>query len=82
VEYPQAFIDAILKVKVNAPRGPVRLDAYHNPVQNVYVSKVEKIKHPTLGEVKINMPIKTYENVSQFWTYDPKEFLEKGPYKR
>lgn len=82
VENTKAFIDAILKVKVNAPRGPVRLDEYHNPVQNVYVSKVEKINHPILGEVKINVPIKTYKEVSQFWTYDPKEFLERYPYKR
>jgi branched-chain amino acid transport system substrate-binding protein len=82
VEDPKAFVDAILKVQIKAPRGPVRLDEYHNPIQNVYVSKVEKIKHPILGEVKINVPIKTYENVSQFWTYDPKEFLKQGPYKR
>ncbi|NIO08177.1 MAG: ABC transporter substrate-binding protein, partial [Deltaproteobacteria bacterium] len=26
VEDPKAFVDAILKVKVNAPRGPVSLD--------------------------------------------------------
>ena len=82
VEDRKAFIDAILKVKLNAPRGPVSLDEYHNPVQNVYVSKVEKINHPILGEVKINVPVKTYEKVSQFWTYDPKEFLDQGPYKR
>jgi hypothetical protein len=43
---------------------------------------VEKVKHPVLGEIKINVPVKTYENVSQFWTYDPKEFLAAGPYKR
>lgn len=82
VEDPKAFVDAILKVEVKAPRGPVRLDEFHNPVQNVYVSKVEKINHPVLGEVKINVPVKTYKEVSQFWKYDPKEFLERGPYKR
>ncbi|MBW1787389.1 MAG: ABC transporter substrate-binding protein [Deltaproteobacteria bacterium] len=82
VEDPKAFVDAILKVKVNAPRGPVSMDEYHNPVQNVYVSKVEKINHPVLGEVKIGVPVKTYEKVSQFWKWNPKDFLEKGPYKR
>ena len=44
--------------------------------------KVEKIKHPVLGDVLINKPIKTYEAVSQFWTWKPEEFLARGPYKR
>jgi branched-chain amino acid transport system substrate-binding protein len=82
VEDSKAFIDAMLKIKVNAPRGPVSLDEYHNPIQNVYISKVEKIKHPILGDIMINVPIKTYENVSQFWTWKPEEFLARGPYKR
>jgi branched-chain amino acid transport system substrate-binding protein len=82
VEDSKAFVDAILKVKVNAPRGPVSLDAYHNPIQNVYVSKVEKVNHPILGEIKINVPVKTYWGVSQFWKWDSKDFLADGPYKR
>jgi branched-chain amino acid transport system substrate-binding protein len=69
-------------VQIKAPRGPLKLDAYDNPVQNVYVAKVEKIKHPVLGDVLINRPIKTYEAVSQFWTWTPEEFLARGPYKR
>jgi branched-chain amino acid transport system substrate-binding protein len=78
----KAFLAAVREVKVNAPRGPVTLDQYANPVQNVYISKVEKIKHPILGDIKINVPIKTYKNVSQFWKWSPEKFLERGPYKR
>jgi branched-chain amino acid transport system substrate-binding protein len=78
----KAFVDAILKVKVNAPRGPVSLDQYHNPIQNVYISKVAKVNDPVLGEIMINVPVKTYENVSQFWKWDPNAFLDGGPYKR
>ena len=62
--------------------GPVRLDEYDNPVQNVYISKIQKIKHPVLGDVLTNVPVKTYEAVSQFWTWKPEEFLKRGPYKR
>jgi branched-chain amino acid transport system substrate-binding protein len=58
------------------------MDDYGNPIQNVYISKIQKIKHPVLGEVLTNVPFKTYEAVSQFWTFDPKEFLARGPYKR
>jgi branched-chain amino acid transport system substrate-binding protein len=82
VEDRAAFLKAMRTVKVTAPRGPVRLDEYDNPVQNVYISKIQKIKHPVLGDVLTNVPVKTYEAVSQFWTWKPEEFLKRGPYKR
>jgi branched-chain amino acid transport system substrate-binding protein len=82
VEDRDAFLKAMRTVSVKAPRGPLKLDAYDNPVQNVYVSRVQKIKHPVLGDVMTNVPVKTYENVSQFWKWSPEEFLKRGPYKR
>jgi branched-chain amino acid transport system substrate-binding protein len=82
VEDRAAFLKAMRSVTVKAPRGPLKLDAYDNPVQNVYVSKVQKIKHPVLGDVLTNVPVKTYEGVSQFWKWSPEEFLKRGPYKR
>lgn len=82
VEDRAAFLKAMRTVTVKAPRGPLKLDAYDNPVQNVYISKIQKIKHPVLGDVLANVPVKTYENVSQFWTYPPEEFLKQGEYKR
>jgi branched-chain amino acid transport system substrate-binding protein len=30
----------------------------------------------------VNSIIKTYPNVSQFWTYDPKQFLANPVYSR
>src|SRR5690606_38601236 len=77
VEDRDAFLKAMRSVEVKAPRGPVKLDAYDNPIQNVYVSKVEKVKHPVLGNILMNKPIKTYEAVSQFWTWKPEEFLAR-----
>ena len=82
VENRDAFLKAMRTVQIKAPRGPLKLDEYDNPIQNVYVAKVEKIKHPVLGEVLINVPVKTYPAVSQFWTWKPEEFLARGPYKR
>lgn len=82
VEDREAFLKAMRSVQVKAPRGPLKLDAYDNPIQNVYISKVEKTKHPILGDVLITKPVKTYEAVSQFWTWTPEEFLARGPYKR
>jgi branched-chain amino acid transport system substrate-binding protein len=82
VEDREAFLKAMRTVTVKAPRGPLKLDAYDNPIQNVYISRIEKVKHPVLGEVLTNVPVKTYENVSQFWKWKPEEFLKNGPYKR
>jgi branched-chain amino acid transport system substrate-binding protein len=82
VEDRVAFLGAFRKTKVKAPRGPLALDAYDNPNQNVYIQKVVKQNHPVLGEVKVSVPVKTYENVSQFWTWKPEEVLSRGPYPR
>ena len=78
----QGFLNAVRKAKVVAPRGPITIDEYSNPIQNVYIAEARKIKHETLGNVWINVPVKTYENVSQFWTWSPDAYLKKGPYKR
>ena len=82
VEDKQAFLDAVRAAKINAPRGPLEMDEYDNPIQNVYVQEVRKIDHPILGPTLLNVPIKTYERVSQFWTWDPEEFMARGPYQR
>ena len=34
------------------------------------------------GRRLVNAVIQTYPNVSQFWTYDPKEFLKNPVYSR
>ena len=78
----EAFLNAVRKAKVVAPRGPITIDEYSNPVQNVYITEARKVKYGDLGEVWINVPVKTYENVSQFWTWSPEEYLKRGPYKR
>jgi branched-chain amino acid transport system substrate-binding protein len=63
--------------KVSTCRGPVSFDKYGNVVGNVYIRKVEK-----KGGKLVNTVIKTYPNVSQFWTYDPDEFLKHSVYNR
>jgi branched-chain amino acid transport system substrate-binding protein len=59
------------------PRGPIKLDDYGNPTQNVYIVKVEKVN----GRLQ-NTVVHTYPMVSQFWTYKPDEFLKTPPYDR
>ena len=78
VENRPMLMEALKKVQLaDLPRGPMKLDAYGNPVQNVYIRKVERVG----GELQ-NTVIYTYPNVSQFWTYKPEEFLKQPVYSR
>lgn len=78
VENRGKLLEALKKVELkDVPRGPMKLDSYGNPIQNIYVRKVEKAG----GELQ-NTVIHTYPNVSQFWKYKPEEFLKQPVYSR
>jgi len=78
VENREKFLEALRKVEIpDSPRGPVKLDAHGNPIQNIYVRKVEKKD----GELW-NTVIHTFPAVSQFWKYKPEEFLKQPVYDR
>ncbi len=72
-------LEAALRASDKIPtcRGPVSFDKYGNVVGNIYIRKVEK-----KGGKLVNTVIKTYPNVSQFWTYDADEFLKHPVYNR
>jgi branched-chain amino acid transport system substrate-binding protein len=78
VENGEKFVAALRRVDVSdAPRGPMKFDDFGNPVQNIYVRKVEKKD----GRLQ-NTVIHTFANVSQFWTYKPDDFLKNPVYSR
>ena len=78
IEDKDAFMKALRIVHVtNDPRGEIKLDEYGNPVQNIYIRKVER-----KGGKLVNSVLKVYPNVSQFWSYDPKQFLASPVYSR
>jgi branched-chain amino acid transport system substrate-binding protein len=78
IEDKDALMKALRGIKVDETcRGPVQFDKYGNVVGNIYIRKVEK-----KGSALVNAVIKTYPNVSQFWTYDADEFLKKPVYNR
>jgi branched-chain amino acid transport system substrate-binding protein len=73
-----AFLKALRSVTLDdAPRGPVTFDSYGNPVENVYIRKVQQVN----GQLA-NVVIYTYPKVSQFWTFNPQEFLQHPVYSR
>jgi branched-chain amino acid transport system substrate-binding protein len=79
VEDREKFVAAIRRAieTVPDPRGPIKLDEYGNPTENVYIVRVEKS-----GGKLVNTVIHTYPLVSQFWTYKPEEFLKNPAYTR
>jgi branched-chain amino acid transport system substrate-binding protein len=79
VEDRARFLAAIRRASETTedPRGPIKLDEYNNPTENVYIVKVEKVA----GRLQ-NTVIHTYPMVSQFWTYKPDEFLKTPAYDR
>ncbi|HSG65464.1 MAG TPA: ABC transporter substrate-binding protein, partial [Gammaproteobacteria bacterium] len=61
----------------DSPRGYVSFDELGNVIGNVHILEVQRRD----GRL-VNAPIKTYENVSQFWNYEPSEFLAQPVYSR
>ena len=64
-------------VLADTPRGPIRFDHFGNVIGNFYVRKIEKV-----GGKLTNVTHKTYQNVSQFWTYDETKSLAQPVYSR
>ena len=58
--------------------GPLKYDEMNNPVGPVYVREVKKNADGDYW----NVPIKTYDDVSQFWTFNKDEYLKAPAYDR
>src|SRR5690349_14507965 len=78
VEDRDALLAALRRVEIkDAPRGPITVDQWNNPVQTIYVRKVEK-----LGGKLQNTVIATFPAVGQFYRYNPDEYLKTPLYSR
>src|SRR5881296_3600236 len=74
----EALVKALRAVSLtDTPRGPFRFDHLGNVIGNFYIRRCER-----KGDKLVNTTIKTYPNVSQFWTYDEKWFLSQPVYSR
>ena len=73
-----ALMAALKSVSLtDTPRGPIKFDNYGNVIGDFYIRRVDKV-----GGKFVNKTLKTYKNVSQFWTYDEKKFLAQPVYAR
>jgi len=65
----------------DTPRGPVKFDHLNNIVGTFYVRRLGT-EGARYGLKYWNKTIKTYDNVSQFWTWPEQEFLAHPVYAR
>ena len=78
IENVDKFLAALRRVDLSdAPRGPMKFDDFGNPIQSIYVRKVERKD----GKLQ-NTIIHTFPSVGQFWTYKPDEYLKNPVYSR
>jgi branched-chain amino acid transport system substrate-binding protein len=72
------FLKALHDVRLSrGPIGPVRLDEYGTPILDIYIRKVARVNRKLANTI-----LKTYPQVSQFWTYDPKQFITQPTFSR
>ena len=78
VEDREAFLAALRKVELkDTARGPISIDRWGNPVQNIYVRKVERV-----GGKLQNSVVATIPAVGQFWKFNPDEYMKLPLYDR
>src|SRR5882757_6571530 len=76
-EDKKALMTGIRGSNAETVRGVVKFDEFGNAVGDVYIRKVAR-KDGRL----VNSVIKTYPDVTQFWTYDKTAFLKNPVYSR
>ena len=74
----QKFMDALYSLNVNTAKGPLKLDAQHDIVQDIYI--YQTVKNGDGYEQKL---LKTYEGVSRTWDRTQQEIgaLDIGSHK-
>jgi branched-chain amino acid transport system substrate-binding protein len=78
IENVDKFLAALRRVDLSdAPRGAMKFDDFGNPVQNIYVRRVERKD----GRLQ-NTVIPTFPGVGQFWTYKTEDYLKNPVYSR
>lgn len=78
VENKEKFFKTLRATEIkSSPRGPIKIDKYGHIIQNVYIRRVDKV-----GGLYQNTVLETYPAVSQFFKYDPEEFLKQPVYGR
>jgi branched-chain amino acid transport system substrate-binding protein len=76
---PLDLINAVKSIELtDAPRGALKIDDHNSTIETVYIRNTVK----TEGGGMMNEVIDKIDNVSQFWTFTPEEYMARPPYSR
>ncbi|MGH6727936.1 MAG: ABC transporter substrate-binding protein [Pseudolabrys sp.] len=82
-EDKEKFMAALKAVNLkDTARGPIKFDHLGNVIGDFFVRRCEKRSDAPYGLKLWNKTVKTYHDVSQFWTWPEKEFLAHPVYSR
>lgn len=74
-----AFLAAVKSVEFeDSPLGPLKMDEYGNPIQDMYIRRVEMREDGRPW----NVVVETIPSVSQFYNYNVSDFLNQPVYSR
>lgn len=74
-----AFLETLKGIELdNSPFGPIRLDEYGGTIATMYLREVARDDEGRL----YNKVVEEFPEISQFWHYDPKAFLDQPVYTR
>lgn len=75
----EAFLETLTSVELDdSCFGPMALDEHGGTTMNVYLREVEKDDQGRL----VNRPVEEFNDVGQFYWYEPEAFLEQPVYSR
>lgn len=75
----EAFLETLRSVELgDSCFGPMALDEYGGNTMNVYLREVTKDDQGAL----VNRPVEEFNDIGQFYWYDPEAFLEQPVYSR
>jgi branched-chain amino acid transport system substrate-binding protein len=77
VEDQDSFRTTLQSTSFTAPASKVSFDDFHNVMTDTFLNKVSNVD----GEWR-NTVIKTFPQVSQFWTFDPEWFQQQPEFSR
>jgi branched-chain amino acid transport system substrate-binding protein len=76
---PLDLINAVKSIELtDAPRGPLKLDDHNSTIETVYIRNTVNNESGGMS----NQVIDKFDNVSQFWTFTPEEYMARPPYSR
>lgn len=72
IEDSARFVEALGKVSLDSPRGPIRFDSFNHVVTDVHLSRIDRV-----GDRILPVVIETVRGVDQFLGMDPAEYVKR-----